>query len=182
MQTNSNFKYLVGLATLSIWLTACDPLDEMPAENTRAYVPVYHKSEDVYKTTYSAARAMSRPGKQYVYGNLLLQTEQNEGIHLIDISTPSSPRKIGFLEIPLCTEMSVKQGYLYANNFDDIVVIDLAAAGGPKLVKRLKKVFTPPNQEYPPFFNVAFECVDPAKGIVTDWVLKDSVSKANCRR
>lgn len=169
------------LSLLAI-LNACTPtIDEVPPPPSSAYVPVYFKGTDIYTTKLEAAKPMVKAGKQYVIGSLLLQNEVNEGIHLIDVSNPASPRKLGFLAIPLCTEMAMRQGFLYCNNYDDLVVFDLRVPGDPKLVKRIKDVFPPANQDYPPFFNVAFQCPDKSKGVVVGWELKTNVS-ALCRR
>jgi hypothetical protein len=174
-------KFLLLLA-LVICIAGCDPrTDDLPQPAQSAYVPVYYKSENIGVTKFIAARPMQRAGKQYVIGGLLLQNEINEGIHIIDVTNPSSPKKLGFLEIPLCTEMAVKQGFLYTNNYDDLLVFDLRGPGEPKLLKRIENVFPPANQEYPPFFNVAFECPDPAKGVVVDWELKSNIT-TKCRR
>lgn len=162
-------------------LYACtSEANEIPPSQ-HAYVPIYGQLEKIHEVKWVPARKFKNPGKQYVYGSWLLQNEVNEGIHIIDISHPGTPEKKGFLAIPLCTELAVKQGMLYTNNFDDLLVIDLRNINLPRVVKRIEKVFTPPNQQYPPFFNTAFVCPDPAKGVVTGWELKNAV-KADCRR
>jgi hypothetical protein len=174
-------KFLLLLA-LVIGIAGCDPrTEDLPQPAQQAYIPVYYKSENIAVTKFTSARAMQRAGKQYVIGGLLLQNEINEGIHIIDVTNPSSPKKLGFLEIPLCTEIAVKQGFLYTNNYDDLLVFDLRGPGEPKLLKRIENVFPPANQDYPPFFNVLFECPDPAKGVVVDWELKSNVT-TKCRR
>jgi LVIVD repeat len=165
-----------------ILFAGCTPTMEEPIPSpATAYVPVYFQQADIYAAKFESARPIVKAGKQYVLGNLLLQNEVNEGIHLIDVSNPATPRKLGFISIPLCTDMAMRQGYLYCNNYDDLVVVDLRVPAEPKLVKRVKDVFPPANQDYPPFFNVSFQCPDKRKGIVVGWELKDNVS-ALCRR
>ncbi len=165
-----------------LMLFACTTnTDDLAPQPQSAFVPVYYNPENIEATKFTASRAIKRAGKQYVIGTLLLQNDINEGIHLIDVSNPSSPQKLGFIDIPLCTEIAVKQGFLYTNNYDDLLVFDLRGPGEPKLIKRIKDVFPPANQDYPPFFNVAFECPDPAKGVVVDWELKTNIV-TRCRR
>jgi hypothetical protein len=172
----------IGFLALLTILSGCTAsLDETPPVSTTAYVPVYYQQESVYAVKAEAAKPMVKAGKQYVLGNLLLQNELNEGIHLIDVSNPALPKKLGFLSIPLCTEMAIRQGFLYANNYDDLIVMDLRVAADPKVVKRIKDVFPPANQEYPPYFNVSFECPDKKKGVVVGWELKNNVT-VYCRR
>ena len=169
-------------AAMLLMLCGCTgEIDEAQPPSEAAYVPVYYVAGNITNVRFTGAQPIKNAGKQYVFGNLLLQNEVNEGVHLIDVSNPAQPKKLGFLQIPLCTEVAVKQGYLYTNNYDDLVVFNLNAVGGPALVKRVENVFPPVNQDYPPFFNVAFECPDPAKGIVVGWELKNNI-KAKCRR
>lgn len=171
-----------GLLALIAIISGCTAsMDEPPPSPVMAYVPVYYKQENVYAVKAEAAKPIVNAGKQYVLGNLLLQNEVNEGIHLIDVSNPANPVKLGFLSIPLCTEMAIRQGFLYANNYDDLIVIDLRVPAEPKVVKRMEDVFPPANQEYPPYFNVSFECPDKKKGVVVGWELKNNI-QANCRR
>jgi hypothetical protein len=175
-------KKLMSGLTLLVCLAGCTPnADETEPTRQQAYVAIYRQPTNIYETKFSSAKPIKKAGKQYVFGSLLLQNEENEGIHLFDVSNAASPVKLGFLEIPLCTEMAVRQGFLYANNYADLVVYDLRATPEPKLVQRIKDVFPPVNQDYPPFFNVAFECPDPSKGVVVGWELKTNVA-ANCRR
>ncbi|HSK12888.1 MAG TPA: hypothetical protein VK907_06705 [Phnomibacter sp.] len=174
-------KKLTWLLAVALSLAGCiAPTDELPPAPRQAYVPVYRMPDNIYTTAFTAPSAMKEAGKQYVFGSLLLQNDMNEGIHLYNISNPSAPVKLGFLDIPLCTEMSIRQGFLYTNNFADLLVYDLRGSQ-PTLVKRIKDVFPPVNQQYPPLFNVAFECPDPKKGVVVRWELKQNIT-TTCRR
>lgn len=102
-------------------------------------------------------------------------------MHLIDISNRNQPRKISFLRVPFSTEISVKNQYLYINNFNDLLVFNITNPQNPILVKRLNNVFPYHNSEYPPATNAFFECVDHSKGIVVDWKL-ELVKDPKCRR
>lgn len=166
---------------LCLFFIACNPdTGDLPGANQSAYVPVYQLASAVKKIEFQSGKPIKNAGKQYVFGNLLLQNDLQEGIHFFDISNPANPVKKGFLQVPLCTEMAVKGNFLYANNLSDLVVFDLSS-GTPQLKKRIENVFPPVNQNYPPFFNVVFECPDPAKGVVVGWELKNNV-EAKCRR
>lgn len=146
-----------------------------------AYVPVYAQAVNLDNISVETPKAIEKPGKVYVIGNLLLQNDINKGVHLIDISNRNQPRKISFLRVPFSTEISVKNQYLYVNNFNDLLVFDLNNPQNPTLVKRLNNVFPYHNSEYPPATNVFFECVDHSKGIVVDWKL-ELVKDPKCRR
>ncbi len=165
----------------ALLLGACiGRVDPPTGENIEAYVPVYASATDLENIEVTAVRSTTKAGKIYAYGNYIFQNELYEGIHIIDRSQ-AQPKKVAFLKVPFSTEVAVKGNYLYTNSVSDIVVFDIVNPLQPMVVKRLKNAFPAVNQEYPPFSNVFFECVDPSKGIVVDWVLK-TIPKANCRR
>jgi hypothetical protein len=173
----------ITLTTLvaAMLLGACiGRVDSPPQENVEAYVPVYASTTALENIEVTTVRSTTKAGKIYAYGNYIFQNELYEGIHIIDRSQ-AQPKKIAFLKVPFSTEVAVKGNYLYTNSVSDVVVFDITNPLQPTVVKRMKNAFPAVNQEYPPFSNVFFECVDPAKGIVVDWVLK-TIPKANCRR
>lgn len=174
-----NFTFLVSLFLL---LQSCDPLGSGSwSGGQQAYVPVYVKPENLTAISVQSAKAITKPGKVYVKGNLLLQNDVNTGVHLIDISNPTQPVKLAFLNVPFSTEISIKDNFLYVNNFNDLLVFNISNPSSPSLVKRLEDVFPYHNNEYPPVSNTYFECVDPSKGIVVDWKLA-TVTDPKCRR
>ena len=169
------------LVSLLLLLQACDPISGNFNGQSQAYVPVYAKPENLEAISVQAGKAITKPGKVYVKGNLLLQNDVNTGVHLIDISNPSQPVKLAFLNVPFSTEISIKDNFLYVNNFNDLLVFNISNPSSPSLVKRLEDVFPYHNNEYPPVSNTYFECVDPSKGIVVDWKLA-TVTDPKCRR
>jgi hypothetical protein len=153
---------------------------EPPLSDTQAWVPVYVQVKDFTDISINGPTATSRAGKIYAYGSYLFQNDLGTGIHVVDNSNPAAPKKIAFLQIPLCTEIAIKNGYLYTNNGPDLVVLNLANPANASLAKRIKDAFPVVQTNYPPF-NGAFVCPDPSKGIVVDWELKTNI-KATCRR
>lgn len=172
---------IIPLFVSLVFMMACEGNVDFFSGSNQAYVPVYAKPADLNNIGTESARAVEKPGKIYVIGNLLLQNDLNKGVHLIDISIPDQPRKIAFLRIPFSTEISVKNNYLYVNNFNDLLVFNINDPQNPALIKRIVNVFPYHNSEYPPVSNVYFECVDKTKGIVVDWKL-ESVNEPKCRR
>ena len=110
-----------------------------------------------------------------------IEVEQNEGIHIIDNSNLQQAKKVSFLKIPGCSEIAIRNNYLYSNNLNDLIVFDLSNLTAPQLVNRLENAFPQFSQSYPPFSDVYFECPDPSKGVVIAWEQK-SLSSAKCRR
>ena len=145
------------------------------------YAPVYAPPDQLNDVGIAAPKATSKAGKIYAYNQYLFQVEQSEGIHIIDNSQPAAARKIGFLKVPLCSEIAIRGGYLYTNHVDDLVVFNLANISQPQLVKRLEGAFPQIDQTHPPFSNTFFECVDPSKGVVVRWEQKQMIVP-DCRR
>jgi hypothetical protein len=165
----------------SIILFSCDPKPEgipMPMEK---YVPVYASAAEVQKISVEPQKPTVNAGKIYAYGNYIFQNDLFSGIHIIENSEKDNPVKVAFLKLPLNSEIAIKGNYLYANNYTDLVVFDVTNPASPQFVKRVAGVFPPANQEFPPYTNVYFKCVDKSKGIVVRWEKQD-IPTPNCRR
>ncbi len=161
-------------------LTACDPAPvELTPTNT--YVPIYAAIDYSAPVAVQAAKPTAKASKIYAYGSYAFQVDQYTGIHIIANAGTATAAKIAFLQVPLCTEIAIRNNYLYTNHNSDLVVFDLSNPAAPKLVKRLDNAFPVVAQEFPPLSNVYFECPDPAKGVVVGWEQKP-VDKPNCRR
>jgi hypothetical protein len=158
---------------------SCTPRYDREKE-TQAYVPVYMTAADKNEISISNARATERSGKIYAFGNYIFQNDLNKGIHIIDNSDRQHPRKIAFLSIPYNTEFAVRGNYIYANNVNDLVVIDVRDMNKPAVIKRMEDAFPYIEQEFP-HQSGYFVCPDPRKGIVVDWKL-ETVKSPACRR
>lgn len=88
------------------------------------YEPVMIKRADLEASfDVLPARGIETPGKIWVYNNYILLVEHYEGIHVIDNSSPNSPRRTSFINIIGCTELAVRDGIIYANNAVDLIGI-----------------------------------------------------------
>lgn len=166
---------------LLLFISSCTTNTDVNFGEVDTYIPVYSKPADLTNIGIEPIRSTAKPGKIYVIGNLLLQNDINSGVHFIDISNPNQAKKISFLRIPWSTELSVKGGYMYVNNFNDLLVFNISDLQNPSLVKRLENVFPYHNSEYPSVPRAFFECVDKSKGIVVGWELKKT-KNPKCRR
>ena len=143
------------------------------------YIPVYSTSADLFIIKSKPATAVINAGKIYVKDNYIFQVELGEGIHIINNQTPANATRFGFIQIKGCSELSIKNSFLYSNNFNDLVVIDISNINQVTEVKRIQEAFyknglgsLPPNRGY-------FECVDASKGQVIKWI-KDSIVNPTC--
>lgn len=165
-----NFYYLLlGL----VLFTACESSGtSFPEGEVIGYRPVY-ASEVELGISFETARTPVSTGKIFLQGDILLLSEVNEGVHIIDNSDPTNPLNRGFVVVKGNTDMSVKDDLLYVNQFTDIVAIDFSDLANIREVSRETSAFSlsEPGQVTPPASGFYFECPDPSKGVVLDWQL-----------
>ena len=165
----------------SVVFSCIEPLDEggsVPVGAT-IYVPLYAHDSVAHKISIESAREIINPAKIFTYQQYLMVNIRGEGFHVLDNSNPSAPRPLFFIKVPGSNDVAIKNGYIYADNYDDIVVFTINENQELEIISRLDNVMN--NQLYPPYRDVYFECVDESKGMVIDWVLSDS-DHANCYR
>jgi hypothetical protein len=173
MNMNAFWKIGVLLLLTSSLMTACK--DKLIIKNL-ANVPVYMAYDEFRSLVrFEAARPIKKGGNIYLKDNYLLVVEENEGIHFIDNSNPSAPQNKGFMRIPNCTGVSVKDQYLYANSAIDLVVIDISSWNQPIEVARMNNVFPAVLPQHNPNYPMA--SIDLEKGVVVAWELKETKQK-----
>lgn len=171
-------KITYGLLLGVIFCTSCDPFGfngrsrrpEPPAE-VDGWAPVYNTDQSATIIRSEDPREIVKGGKIYLKNDTLYQVEVGKGVHLIDISQPSAPRKLQFIAVLGAQEMAIKDNYLYTNNMNDLVVVDIRNLGNVKLADRISNVFHLVDKNYPPASGY-YECVDPNKGDVIGWEQK----------
>ena len=80
-------------------------------------------------------------GKIYVYNNFIFVNDVEKGIHIIDNSHPDNPVKIAFIQIKGNVDLEIKNNYLYADSYMDLVVFDISDFENINVVSRLENVF-----------------------------------------
>lgn len=140
-------------------------------EEYMANTPIYLSYEDLRSSVKpAAARSLDKPGKIYFKDNYIFVVEDRKGIHIIDLSNPASPQNKGFIEVPGCVDIAIKQSILYADSYVDLVAIDLSDLNNIKEVGRLEDVL--PYMVPPADNNYRLADVDRTKGVVVDWNVK----------
>jgi len=114
------------------------------------------------------SQEIDKAGKIYVYGDTLLVSEANRGVHVIDNSDKKNPNPKAFLKVAGNLDMAVKDGYLYLDSYMDLVVIDIHDLENIKEVNRTIDIFT-----YDPYQSVNDESYfygqcnfDTSKGVI----------------
>lgn len=88
-----------------------------------------------------AGRALESAGKIYVAGNYILVNEPRKGIHIIDNTDPRSPQAVSFISIIGNVDMAVRGNILYADNYTDLLAIDISNPTEARLMNRVQNVF-----------------------------------------
>ncbi|MFT5722988.1 MAG: hypothetical protein ACI9JN_000093 [Bacteroidia bacterium] len=87
-----------------------------------------------------APKEIKKPGKLYVFGDVLFVVDEYTGFHVIDNSNKSAPVRTQFIQLDGCTDLVVKGAYIYANSANDLVTIQMQT-GSFLLVDRNINVF-----------------------------------------
>ncbi len=162
--------------SIRIWVVALTSL--VTASCMDRYVEVFTANSPVYMSyedlrvavKKSESRDLINPGKIYFKDNFLFVVEELKGVHLIDLATPSNPRNTGFIEIPGCMDIAIKNQVLFADSYIDLVAIDISSHSNIREVARVEKVFP---YTVPPAGNGGRMAeVDQEKGVVIDWEIK----------
>lgn len=107
------------------------------------FTPVYLQVDEIRQDIqFLAPQALENPGKLYFYNNYLFINEIREGIHIIDNSDPVNPTNIAFIKIPGNVDIAVKENILYADNYIDLLAIDIANPINPVFISRTEDVFS----------------------------------------
>ena len=139
-----NLLFYVSIVFVSsLFLSSClkDSCNE-----TRTFLqfdPIYLGEKDIRSDiSTESSRELNDPGKIYAYEHYLFINEQGEGVHIIDNSDPANPVNLGFIAIPGNVDIAVKDGYMYADNYMDVITIDITDPTNSRLVCREENVYS----------------------------------------
>ena len=140
------------------------------------YIPVYKaKSEVLANIKSNAPKEIEEPGKIYIKDNYIFLNDIDKGIHVIDYTNPSSPQNIAFIDIPGNMDIAVKENILYADQYADLVAIDISNPTNVKLVKTIEGTF--PERKWGNGFSIYR-----GDDVVVSWNKKDTVVVGDCER
>ncbi|MDQ7075908.1 MAG: hypothetical protein Q9O24_12355 [Gammaproteobacteria bacterium] len=162
-------KYRVLMLLFGAWiglsLNACVCVDcgYTPVPDAK---PIYLSYTDLRASVaVKPAQPLLKPAKIYSYQNHLFINEPNQGVHVFDNIDKTAPQNIGFISIPGNVDIAIKGGFLYADSYIDLVVIDIRDPANILEVGRQKAIFP-----YDAYQNVPQQVylgwVDESKGVV----------------
>jgi hypothetical protein len=141
-----------------------------------ANVPQYMSYDELRAPAKSTpAYEIQTAGKIYIQGNYLFVNEKYKGIHVFDNSNPAAPVNLTFIDIPGNVDLAVRGNYLYADNYVDLVVLDISNITSPIEVARVKDIFPytiPETTESYPIANI-----DQQAGVIVGWQVKEVTEK-----
>ena len=80
--------------------------------------PIYMTYEDLAQAIkIESPKELCTPRKIYASGSFLFINELGNGIHVIDNVDPRNPENLYFINIPGNVDISVNDGYLYADSY-----------------------------------------------------------------
>jgi hypothetical protein len=161
-----NIFFRLGLLILFIPLfNGC--LKDKTIQTYTYFEPVYKtKAEVLANIKSNPIRDVLQPGKIFIRGQYIFLNEIDRGIHIIDNSNPSSPKKIAFVDIPGNMDMAVKGNTLYADAYTDLVVLDISNPLQVAMKKVIENVF--PFRFYNGYF------MQDSSKVLVDWKRKDT--------
>ncbi len=115
-------------------------------------------------------RSIESLGRLYLFGNYIYLNKRNQGIHIIDNSDPSNPVNLHFIAIPGNTEINIRDNYLYADSYVDLVTLDLNNTSSITEINRQQDVF--PWDEYqnvPDSIWLDYNEIDESRGVVVGY-------------
>ncbi len=84
-------------------------------EREKEWEPIFMELEQSVKYIHEK-RPLQNPGKIYCKDNYIYVNELFKGVHVINNSHPANPVNEGFILVPGCVDMAVKENILYVDN------------------------------------------------------------------
>lgn len=89
-----------------------------------AFIPVTIDRETFESTiSVGAPRQIENAGKIYVNGDMVFVNEINKGFHVLDNHDPKAPKNMAFIEIPLATDLAIRNNTIYVHHAVDLVAM-----------------------------------------------------------
>lgn len=157
---------------LVLAIVSCDKKEEGEYADYLVATPITMSTEE-FKNSVDIIppRSIDESGKIYAYQDYIFVNDKYKGVHVIDNSDPSSPKKISFIKIAGNVDISVKGNFLYADSLTDLIVLDISEINAIKIVNRLENVLRD-NVVWPVADIYEYEGVDYQNEVLVGWDVK----------
>ncbi len=117
--------------------------DECEAKATYTqYLPVYLQTDEIRQNiVVEGPRELCKPGKLFYYQDYIYVNEYRQGIHVIDSRDANNPVNVAFVNIPGNVDVAVKGNIMYADNYIDLISLDVSNPANPIFLNRTIDVF-----------------------------------------
>jgi hypothetical protein len=178
MKMKNTFCFLLMITSFSLAFMSCENEDY---EIYNVATPVTMTLSELRSSVkILPPQKILKSGKIYVYEEFVFINDEEKGIHIIDNTVPTAPKKISFLKILGNTDISIKDNMLFADSFTDLVVFDISDIRQIVEKNRLNNVF-PQYNVYPTIDNnlptqYNYQNITADK-IIVDWNIKQEKRK-----
>lgn len=125
------------------FFASCNQDDDRSSETAKFAVPVIKSLETLRNSiSVTSAQETNSDGKIYIAENLLFYIAQESGIHIFDNSNPANPQNRAFINLEGVHDIAIKDNYLYADNFIDLVVFDISDINNIEVVRVAENVIS----------------------------------------
>ena len=143
-----NNKFQIGIFVFALIMTTATS-EKKSDENEKHSVPTPSPIDDFCENiaisdseiTWTSTRSISKIGKIGIYESTIFVSDGKDGIHVIDNSDRRNPSIIGFIKIPGNIYMTTKKGIIYANAYQNLVMIDATNIPMIKNIRVIPEVF-----------------------------------------
>lgn len=168
-------KHILFLA-LSLQLIQCTNNFDIDLTPVDALAPIYAQLQTGDLVSEQVRNFDTIDQIEY-FGSMLLITEKEVGIHVVDNSDISNPQNIAFLNLPGITDFVIKDEYVVASLANHLVTIELIDVNNSTITVILDQPSPNGRGLYPNIEYVGkFECVDLSKGIVMGWEIRKVIN------
>lgn len=166
------------IAFIALATTSCR--DKHFEERTyMANVPIYMSNEDLSQSIQSEdAQAITDRGKIFLKDDFILINKPGKGIHVIDNADAANPVNFAFINIPGNVDIAATGNTLYADTYQDLLVIDFTDPLNISLLERFDNIYPgalPPLAD--PHYPMAM--IDDDKGVVIGWTVEEVTEKVD---
>ncbi|MEN0006309.1 MAG: hypothetical protein AAF798_19310 [Bacteroidota bacterium] len=140
-------------------------------EEVEGLAPIYGPATSLRSIETLEPQSIENLFRIYYKDPYIFAGELGRGIHIIDNTDATNPKKIAFLQIAGNSDVAIKGDLLYANNLNDLVVLNISDINNIQLVNRIENAFEGIgiSDVFPSEFFGFFECPDPEQGVVIGW-------------
>ena len=167
-------RYAAGLVASSVlFIAATGPcffcVDDLYSPNAK---PVYLSYTELRNAVaVEASRELEDIGRIYLYEDYIFLNKKNQGIHILDNTDPANPKNVLFINVPGNTELTIRDNYLYADSYVDLVTLNLNDPDNIYEESRQIDIF--PWDEYqnvPDDVYFSYNDIDSDRGVVISYV------------